>query len=201
MGKVVWGPPERNKDAILAVLTRVLPARGTLLEVASGTGQHIVHFAANLPQLDFVPSDVDPENRSSIEAFVADAKLANLRFPLALDVRAPDWGVGRVQAIFNANMVHITPWDCTEGLVRGAARHLDAGGVFVVYGPYRVGGSHTAPSNAAFDTEMRSRDPRFGVRDVEALVALGEAEGFEFRERVSMPANNQTLVFVRGPVR
>jgi len=168
--------------------------------VASGTGQHIVHFAANLPQLHFVPSDVDPENRNSIEAFVADAKLSNLRSPLALDVKAPDWGIGRVQAIFNANMVHITPWDCAEGLVRGAARHLDAGGVLVLYGPYRVGGSHTAPSNAAFDAEMRSRDPRFGVRDVEALVALGEAEGFEFRERVPMPANNQTLIFVRGRV-
>jgi SAM-dependent methyltransferase len=200
MGKVVWAAPERNKGAILEVLERVLGPRGTLLEVASGTGQHIVHFAASLPHWDFVPSDVDAENRNSIEAFVAEAGLPNLRSPLALDVRGPDWGIGQVQAIFNANLVHITPWDCTEGLVRGAARHLDTGGLLIIYGPYRVGGAHTSPSNAEFDGEMRDRDPRFGVRDLEAVVALAEASGLKFSERVPMPANNQTLIFVREPV-
>ena len=195
--KQVWAAPERNKQPILEVLRRVLPLRGTLLEIASGTGQHIVYFARELPELAFLPSDVEPANLSSISAFVEEAALPNLRAPRELDVRASDWGVGQVDAIFNANLIHITPWDCAEGLVRGAARHLLPGGVLVLYGPYRLHGAHTAESNAAFDADLRSRDPRFGVRDAEAVIDLAASVGLEFLERVPMPANNQTLVFRR----
>lgn len=195
--KVSWPAPERNKEPILEVLRRVLPARGTLLEIASGTGQHAVHFAAALPGLDYQPSDPDPANLASIAAWVEEAGLPNLRAPIALDVCQLDWGVGTLQAIFNANMIHIAPWACAEGLFAGAGRHLEAGGVCVLYGPFRIGGAHTAESNARFDEDLRSRDPRFGVRDLEAVAALAEQAGLAFQERVAMPANNQCLVFRR----
>lgn len=192
--KQCWPAPERNKDPILAVLARVLPARGELLEIASGSGQHAAHFAAHLPALTFRPSDVDPENLASIRAWVRDAGLPNLREPLALDVLADDWGVGRVDAVFNANMIHIAPWECGLALLRGAARHLRPGGVLVMYGPFRIGGAHTAPSNETFDAGLRARDPRWGVRDLEEVVSEAERAGLAFEERVPMPANNQALV-------
>lgn len=195
MTKLVWGAPERNKQPIAEVLARVLPASGVLLEIASGSGQHVVHFAGRLPQLTFQPSDVDPANLSSIRAWVAEAQLSNLRAPLALDVRSGDWGVGAVDAIFNANMIHIAPWDCALGLMQGAARHLVDGGVLVLYGPFHIGGKPTAPSNAAFDADLRRRDPRWGVRDLGEVTALAEQCGLVLEERVPMPANNQTLVF------
>lgn len=197
MTKQVWAPPERNKLPIFEVLERVLPASGTLLEIASGTGQHAAYFASRLPSISFLPSDVDATNLTSITAFVEEAALPNLQAPRVIDVCGEVWDAPRVEAIFNANMIHITPWECTEGLLRGAARHLVAGGVLVMYGPYRLHGSHTSDSNAAFDAEMRKRDPRFGVRDLEAVVELAESVGLGFVERVSMPANNQTLVFRR----
>lgn len=194
--KACWPAPERNKGPILEVLKRVLPARGTLLELASGSGQHCVHFARGLPELTVQPSDVDPENLASIRAWVAEAALPNLRAPLTLDVRAADWGVGRVQAIFNANMIHIAPWECCVGMFDGVGRHLEPGGVFALYGPFRVGGAHTAESNASFDAGLRARDPRWGVRDLEAVTAEAERVGLRLTERVPMPANNFTLVFV-----
>jgi len=195
--KLTWPAPERNKEPILQVLRRVLPERGTLLEVASGTGQHAVHFAAALPGLDYQPSDQDPANLASIAAWVEEAALPNLRPPISLDVCQPDWGVGTLQAIFNANMIHIAPWACAEGLLAGAGRHLGAHGTCVLYGPFRIDGVHTADSNARFDDDLRSRDPHFGVRDMEAVVSLAEQAGLAFQERVPMPANNQCLVFRR----
>jgi hypothetical protein len=195
--KLNWPAPERNKEPILQVLRRVLPERGTLLEIASGTGQHAVHFAAALPGLDYQPSDQDPANLASIMAWVDEVALPNLRPPIALDVCQPDWGVGTVQALFNANMIHIAPWACAEGLFAGAARHLAAQGVCVLYGPFRIDGAHTADSNARFDADLKSRDPRFGVRDLEAVVALAGQAGLALQERVPMPANNQCLVFRR----
>jgi hypothetical protein len=197
MSKACWPAPERNKGPILEVLTRVLPASGTLLEIASGSGQHAVFFAENLPGLVFQPSDVDPENLASIRAWVGGAGLPNLRPPLELDVCSEDWRVGSVAAAFNANMIHIAPWECTLGLFAGLGRHLAAGGTAVIYGPFRVGGAHTAPSNESFDASLRERNPAWGVRDLEAVVALAEQAGLRFAERVSMPANNQSLVFVR----
>jgi hypothetical protein len=195
MTKLCWPAPERNKEPILAVLTRVLPAVGTVLEIASGSGQHAVHFASHLPQLTFLPSDLDPANLESIVAWVDGAKLANLRAPRSIDVCSTDWGVGRVAAIFCANMLHIAPWHCARGLFQGASRHLEVPGVLVLYGPYRIGGRHTAPSNAAFDADLRERDASWGVRDLEAVTEAARDAGLTFDERVEMPANNQILVF------
>jgi SAM-dependent methyltransferase len=198
MSKATWSAPERNKQPILEVLQRVLPSAGTLLEIASGSGQHAAYFAEKLPELRYLPSDVDPENLRSIRAWVEEARLPNLAPPLELDVTSEAWGVGQVDAIFNANMIHIAPWECAVGLISGARRHLRPGGVLVLYGPFRIDGAHTAPSNAAFDASLRERDRRWGVRDLEALVALAETAGLSFAERVAMPANNQTLVLSRS---
>jgi hypothetical protein len=197
MSKTRWPAPERNKGPILEVLRRVLPRSGTVLEIASGTGQHAEYFARELPALTFLPSDVDPENLASIREWVRDAALPNLREPLELDVTSESWKVGEVDAVFNANMIHIAPWDCAVGLFAGIRRETTAR-VVVLYGPFRIGGVHTAPSNEAFDANLRERNPSFGVRDLEAVTELAEQAGLRLAERVPMPANNQTLVFVRG---
>jgi SAM-dependent methyltransferase len=196
--KQAWPAPERNKAPILEVLGRVLPPAGTLLEIASGTGQHAAYFAEQLPAWVIQPSDIDSENLESIEAWVTDARLPNLRRPFRLDVLAADWGLGRVDAVYCANMIHIAPPACTEGLIAGAGRHVADGGHFVLYGPFRVGGEHTAPSNAAFDADLRGRNPGFGVRDLEAVQTSATAAGFTLIERVAMPANNFTLIFERA---
>jgi hypothetical protein len=195
--KQSWPAPERNKQPIFEVLQRVLPPGGTLLEVSSGSGQHAAYFAAQFPALVWQPSDVDDDNIASIRGWVDEVALPNLRAPLKLDVCAAEWGVGTLEAIFNANMIHIAPWECCVGLIAGAGRHLAPGGVLVMYGPFRIGGAHTAPSNAEFDQSLKARDARWGVRDVEAVVALADAAGMQFEQRVAMPANNQTLVFRR----
>jgi hypothetical protein len=187
---------ERNRGPIAAVLARVLPSEGTILEVASGTGQHVAHFAAELPSLKWQPSERDAEAFPSIAAWTEG--LANVKPPLRIDVSEDPWPVGAVDALFNANLIHISPWEVCRGLLRGASRHLVPGGVLVLYGPYCIGGVHTAPSNAAFDLDLRSRDPSWGVRDLEAVVAAARANGLALVERVEMPANNQTLVFQRG---
>lgn len=197
MTKLCWPAPERNKAPILEVLERVLPASGTLLELASGTGQHAEHFARHLRHLRYLPSDPDPENLASIRAWVSAAGLPNLLAPRALDVTSADWEVGQVAAVFNANMLHITPWACAVALFAGLSRHLADPGVVVLYGPYRIGGAHTAPSNESFDASLRERNPEWGVRDLEAVVTLAENAGLRFEARVEMPANNQSLIFVR----
>lgn len=197
MTKLTWAAPDRNKHAILAVLERVLPASGTLLEVASGTGQHAVHFARHLPDWIIRPSDLDRANLASIESWREEAGLPNLREPIALDVCDDDWGVGALSAIYCANLIHIAPWEATLALLRGAGRHLAAEALLVLYGPYRIDGQHTAPSNRAFDETLRERDPRFGVRDLETVLTAAAQHGLELRERVEMPANNQTLVLRR----
>jgi SAM-dependent methyltransferase len=195
--KLTWAAPERNKAPVLAVLQRILPPTGTLLEVASGTGQHAVHFAQQLPRWIIQPSDVDGDNLASIQAWAREANLPNLRLPLQLDVCEGEWNVAPLGAIFNANMIHIAPWEVAVGLIGGAARHLMPGGLLIIYGPFRIGGQHTAPSNHAFDDTLRQRDVRFGVRDLEAVVALAEPQGITLQERIEMPANNQVLVFTR----
>lgn len=196
--KQVWAAPERNKDPILAVLQDVLPKRGCVLELASGSGQHAVHFATHLPALSFQPSDSDPENLESIRAWVTESALENLLPPLTLDVRDAQWPVDKVDAIFCANMVHISEWACSIALLEGAARHLDARGVLVIYGPFRLNGEHTAPSNAAFDDSLKARNPAWGVRDAEAIEALAAPHGFVHCQRIAMPANNQCLVLRRA---
>ncbi|WP_420995755.1 DUF938 domain-containing protein [Cupriavidus sp. 30B13] len=186
---------DRNRDAILAVLRRVLPPSGLVLEIASGTGQHAVHFAAALPGLTWQPSDPEPAARDSIAGWAAHAGLANVLPPLALDVRQQPWGIEAAQALVCINMVHIAPWSAAEALFAGAGRLLPAGGVLYLYGPYRRNGEHTAPSNAAFDAQLRNADPQWGVRNMEDIAALGETEGFRMDEPIPMPANNFSLVF------
>lgn len=197
MTKQCWPAPERNKQPILEVLQRVLPERGVLLEVSSGSGQHAAFFARALPSWTILPTDLDAENLSSIQAWVDDEKLPNLRTPVRLDVTQDKWLVPQVDAIFNANMIHIAPWECCVGLMRGAARHLKDGGTLVLYGPYKIGFVHTSASNEEFDAGLRARDARWGVRDLERVVEEAEKVGLKLSERVQMPANNQILVFGR----
>jgi SAM-dependent methyltransferase len=194
-----WPAPERNKEPILAVLRRVLPPAGRLLELASGSGQHAVHFARHIPAWTWQPSEIDEDGLASIRAWVREAALPNLREPLRLDVAAEDWGVGEVDAVFSANLLHISPWSAGVALLRGAGRHLTAGGVLVLYGPFRLGGAHTASSNEAFDADLRARDARWGVRDLADVEAEAARVGLTLAERVEMPANNQTLVFAKSP--
>ncbi|MGF6991675.1 DUF938 domain-containing protein [Paraburkholderia sp. GAS32] len=192
---------ERNREPILAVLREVLPATGRVLEIASGTGQHAICFAGALPGLDWQPSDIDADARASIAAWVAHAGLANVRAPLALDVHQADWGVqtldklDQFDAVVCINMIHISPWSATQALFAGASRRLVDGGVLYLYGPYKRGGAQTSPSNDAFDQQLRSRDPAWGVRDMEAVVALGASVGLVCDEPIAMPANNFSLVF------
>jgi len=178
-------------------LQRVLPRTGVLLEVASGSGEHVVHFAGALPDWIFQPSDVDPGALASITAWIGETGISNVRPPLRLDVTDASWPVESVQAIFSANLVHIAPPEAARRLIARTSRHLVASGILVIYGPFRIGGAHTAPSNEAFDAELRARDPRWGVRDLEWLDELAAGNGLVLEERVAMPANNQTLVFRR----
>jgi SAM-dependent methyltransferase len=189
---------ERNRGPILTELQRLLGARGCLLEIAAGTGQHAVHFAAGLPGWTWQPTDQDPRSLVSIRAWVADARLPNLLPPLALDVLQWPWPVeGRFDAVFNANMIHIAPWACCPALMRGAAGVLRPGGSLITYGPYFIDGEAPAPGNVAFDADLRSRDPAWGVRMLSAVVAEAEAEGLVLAQQVAMPANNRLLVFHR----
>lgn len=184
----------RNRDPILAVLQRSLPSVGTVLEIASGTGEHAVYFAAALPSLTWQPSDQDEQALRSIAAHRAISGLPNLLVPLSLDAAAPEWPVEQVDAVVAINMVHISPMRATQGLMAGAGRVLSPGGVLYLYGAYKENGAHTAPSNAAFDLELRRHNPEWGVRDLEEVVQLAEGEGLSLVERIIMPANNLSLI-------
>lgn len=189
----------RNRAPIAAVLARWLPPAGTVLELASGTGEHALHFAAAFPALAWQPSDPDPAHRRSIAAYCRGAERANLRAPLDIDVTAADWPLaGPVDAMVCCNLIHIAPWAAAEGLVAGAARYLRAGGGLYLYGPFKRGGRHTAPSNAAFDASLRAQNPAWGVRDLEAVADLAAAAGFAAPLIEAMPANNLSLWFVRS---
>lgn len=189
----------RNRDAILATLAHVLPAQARVLEIASGTGEHAVFFAASQPGWDWQPSDPDEAARASIAAWTEAEALTNVLPPLALDVTAADWGVdGPFDAILAINMIHISPWEATLGLMAGAGRLLRPGGVLYTYGAYKRGGAHTAPSNEQFEQWLKARDPRFGVRDLEAVEALAAEQGLTLRDVIAMPANNFSLVFERS---
>lgn len=198
----------RNKDPILSVLRDVLPETGLLLEIASGTGEHCVHFATHLPALRFIPSDLGDEQLASIEAWRQECGLDNVLPPRRIDVTRDDWfadadskdsnSSGGVDAVFCANMIHIAPPAALDGLVRGAARHLRPGGVLVTYGPYKIGGRHTAPSNEEFERWLLAQDPSYGVRDLEELIARGAEVGLRHERTIPMPANNFTIVFRRA---
>lgn len=197
MAKAFAPAAERNRDPILQVLRRVLPPAGVVLEVASGTGQHVAYFAQHLPSLRWQPTDASAEALQSIRGWVGDAAGNNLLPPIELDVRWPRWPVPDADAILCINMIHISPWESTEALFVGAHQILDPGCALITYGPYRLHGEHTAPSNAAFDQSLRSRDPRWGVRDIDELAALADRTGLSLEDRVDMPANNMTLVWRR----
>lgn len=187
----------RNVAPILAVLKAHLPARGRVLEIASGSGEHAVAFARALPALAWTPSDPSDAARTSIAAWAADGGLANLDAPLALDVLEPTtWPEEPRDAVICINMAHISPWAATEGLMRLAGRTLRRpGGLLALYGPYREPEVELAPSNAAFDESLKARDPDWGLRDREAVVAAAKAEGLALTLRVAMPANNIMLLF------
>lgn len=185
---------ERNREPILAILRDILPERGTILEVASGTGEHAIHFAHALPGLVFQPSDPDLDAVASIRAWAMAAKLNNVRPPLLLDAAAPDWPIGAADAILCINMVHISPWEATVGLLRQSGKLLPVGGPLVLYGPYFQKGVETAPSNLAFDESLRARDSRWGLRQLEDVVSLAESLGLHVEAVHSMPANNLTVV-------
>ncbi|HYA05932.1 MAG TPA: DUF938 domain-containing protein [Xanthobacteraceae bacterium] len=188
----------RNRAPILAVLERVLPPRGFVLEIASGSGEHAAYFAKALPSLSWQPTDTDPRALNSIAAHRAAAGAANLLAPLALDVTIEPWPVARADALVCINMIHISPWAASEALMAGAARLVPAGGALYLYGPYRIDGAHTAPSNEEFDAYLRAQNPQWGVRDLAEVAALAKGHGFALAETVAMPANNLSVIFRRG---
>jgi Protein of unknown function (DUF938) len=193
---------KRNRGPILDVLRRILPVAGTVLEIASGAGEHAIWFAEHFPALVFQPSDPDPTHRASIAAWSAVAGVPNVRPPLALDTTTADWeandGIPRdLSAILCINMIHIAPWSATLGLMRGAGKLLAPERVLYLYGPYRRDGRHTSASNAAFDASLRAQDPAWGVRDLEAVVEAAASQGFALDEVVAMPANNLSVILRR----
>ena len=187
----------RNAAPIAELLGEILPARGLVLEIASGSGEHALHFARAFPHLLFQPSDADPAALRSIEAWRAEAGLFNLLPPVALDVRAAEWPLASADAMLCINMVHISPWVATIGLMRGAGRLLAEGAPLYLYGAYRRAEVETAPSNIAFDESLRARDPDWGVRDLEDVAAEAGKNGLGLEEVIPMPANNLSVVFRR----
>ena len=196
---------QRNREPILNVLQFLLNKEGTLLkprgeqgsvlEVASGTGQHAAFFAASLPHLIWQPSERSAEAFASIEAWGNELADENWRPPIEVDAQNSPWAVDRFDAIFNANMIHISPWETCLGLLRGAQAHLVPDGLLILYGPFQLAGRHTSASNEAFDRSLKDRDPRWGIRDLDEVVAAAKRVRLSFVGRVPMPANNQIVVF------
>lgn len=201
---------QRNREPILAVLARILPPQGTVLEISSGTGEHAVFFAPRLFPRYWLPSEPNPSLRESINAWRKYAPSDNLLTPLDIDVQTPIWSVEQqplpqlrshpITAMVNINMIHIAPWSACLGLMAGAKRILPEGGILYLYGPFQQGGEHTAPSNAAFDASLRQRNPEWGVRDLEDVISVAKKQGFIVQEIVAMPANNLSVIFVRQGV-
>lgn len=200
---------QRNREPILEVLHQVLPPDGTVLEISSGTGEHAIFFAPLLRPRQWLPSDPDPTARASIAAWQQEFPADNLHPPIALNAGDPTWPVEEqgftgmdlqrypVRAIANINMIHIAPWSACLGLMAGARRILPPGGILYLYGPYKQNGQHTAPSNAAFDEMLKEQDPTWGVRDLEAVVAVAEENKLQLSKIVAMPANNLSVIFQR----
>jgi SAM-dependent methyltransferase len=192
---------DRNKQPILEVLQQVLPATGNVLEIASGTGQHVAWFAQHLPQWTWQPTDADAPALNSIDARIAQGQLTNVRAPLLLDVLSPVWlpaDTPVFDAIYCANMLHIAPWATCAALMQGAARHLAPGGQLITYGPYLEDTVPTAPGNLAFDADLRQRNPAWGLRPLGDVARVAEAAGLRLQQRIGMPANNLLLVWGRA---
>ena len=197
----------RNHRPIRAVLQPFLAGKsGDVVEAGSGTGQHVVDFASHLPEITWWPSDLNEQHLKSILAWRAHAGLANIRSPLRIDLSDPEWcpemhngsGPANLLAVFCANVIHIAPWRVAEGLFAGAGRYLQTGARLFLYGPFKRGGKHTAPSNAAFDKSLRDQNAEWGVRDIDDVQKLAAGAGLKLVESVEMPANNLTLVFERS---
>jgi SAM-dependent methyltransferase len=190
---------ERNKEPILTVLKSLLPATGTVLEIASGTGQHICFFAQALPGIRWQPTEPDAASGESIAVRLRESGLINVAAPIALDVMEPRWPVAdQYDAVLCINMIHISPWRATDSLLRGAARHLPTQGKLVLYGPYLEDGK-AAPSNLEFDASLKRRNPEWGLRELEEVTRVAAIHGLHRQQVVRMPANNLTLVFSRAP--
>jgi hypothetical protein len=187
----------RNRDPIFDVLRKVLPLTGVVLEIASGTGEHVVHFAQNLAGLTFQPSDPDPDALSSVSAWVKAAGVTNVRPPVMLDASRQPWPIASADAIICINMVHISPWRATAGLMKGAGAILPPTSPLYLYGPFKREGIPTAASNEAFDRSLRNHEPRWGLRDLETVAAMAQSAGFSEPAIIEMPANNLSLVFRR----
>jgi len=196
-GKWFIAAAERNKGPILDVLARVLPGQGVVLEIASGTGQHIVHFAKALPDLAWQPSDPDPELREAIALRVQEQQLANVNPPIDLDVARLPWPLQTADAVVCINMIHVAPWAATLALFEGAKTLLPTQHILLLYGPYRRFGLHTSKSNEQFDSDLRAKNPEWGLRDLEAVSEVAVSSGFVLAEIVEMPANNFSLIFKR----
>lgn len=188
----------RNREPILSVLRPVLPPTGLVLEIASGSGEHVVHFAAALPNLTFQPSDPSEEALVSTGAWIAETGLANIRPPVLLDAAAPGWPLNAADAIICINMIHIAPWAAAMGLMKQAGRLLPEGRPLYLYGPYRRPGRELEPSNLAFDQSLRTRNPEWGLRELDAVARLARENGLGDPEVTEMPANNLSLVFRRA---
>ena len=188
----------RNREPIAEVLKEWLPASGIVLEIASGSGEHGVYFAARFPALEWQPSDVHPDALSSIAAWRDESGLPNLKAPLALDAASSDWPIDRADAVLSINMVHISPWESALGLLDGAARLLGPGAPLILYGPWLKDDVSAAPSNLAFDADLKRRDPRWGLRRVEDFAAAAAAREFRLETTRAMPANNMMLLFRRA---
>ena len=186
----------RNREPIAAALAGLLPERGLVLEVASGSGEHCAYFAERFPASEWQPSDPDPQALASIAAWTDG--LANVRAPVELDASSDTWPLAAADAVFCANMIHISPWAATLGLMAGASRLLPVGGPLILYGPFLRAGVETAPSNLAFDRNLRERNPEWGIRQLEQVDAAAEAAGLRREQLVDMPANNLMLAYRRG---
>jgi SAM-dependent methyltransferase len=193
-GRLVSPSAERNKGPVAEVLKQALPDRGLVLEIGSGTGQHVLHFAREAPHLTWQPSERDAECLQSIALWLAAERPANVLAPLRLDVREEPWPISSAAAVVSLNMIHIAPWDAGMALIRGAAAILEPGAVLFLYGPFRRGDKHTSPSNEAFDRQLRAQSPAWGVRDLEEVTRYATAHGFALPETYEMPANNLSVV-------
>lgn len=187
----------RNREPIAEVLREWLPLRGVVLEIASGTGEHSIHFAEAFPHLEWQPSDTHSEALTSISAWRATTRLPNLRSPIQLDASQLPWAIQSADAVLNINMIHISPWSAALGLLDGAAGLLKPGAPLILYGPWIADGFPTAPSNLAFDADLKRRNPDWGLRKVEEFVGEAGRRGFQFVDQRQMPANNLMLLFCR----
>ncbi len=197
--RLFYPATERNREPILSVLKEHLPENGQVMEIASGSGEHMMHFARSFPQIEWVPSDPDVQCRQSIAAWTEHLALKNVVVPLALDAtNEENWPQGPFDALVCINMVHISPWSATLGLMEKAARLIKSGGILFLYGPYKRDGQHTAESNVAFDGWLKTQNPAYGVRDMADVAEVAAVNGLCLAHVVDMPANNFSLVFQRA---